>query len=47
MSPSNKLLFGRLAKAIIKENSIAINAVTSPRHMVLSDRISNSIENPF
>ena len=36
ISPSNKLLFGRLAKEIIKENSIAINAVKIPRLMVLN-----------
>ena len=46
-SPSNKLLFGRLAKQIIRENSIVINAVKNPRLMVLNDRVSNSIDNPF
>jgi len=47
ISSSNKLLLGRLAKEIIKENSIAINAVKSPRLIVLNDKVSNSIDNPF
>ena len=47
INPSKKLLFGRLAKEIIKEKSIAINAVKSPRLMVLNDRLSNSRDNPF
>ena len=45
--PKNKLLFGRLDKEIIKENSIVINAVKNPRLMVLNDRVSNSTDNPF
>ncbi len=47
ISPSNKLLFGRLTKEIIKENSIVINAVNNPRLMVLNDSVINSIDNPF
>ena len=47
ISPSNKLLFGRLANEIIKANSIVINAVKNPRLIVLNDRVSNSIDNPF
>ena len=38
----NKFLFGRLAKEIIRENSVVINAVTNPRLMVLSYRVSKS-----
>ena len=47
INPSNKPLFGRLAKEIIKENNIVINAVKNPRLMVLNDIVSNSIDNPF
>ena len=47
ISPNNKLLFGRLAKEIIKENSMVINAVKSPRPIVLNERESNSIDKPF
>ena len=47
MSFSIKLLFGRLAKESINENSIVINAVMRPRLTVLNDRVSNSIERPF
>ena len=47
ISPSYKLLFGRLAKEIIRENITVINAVKNPRLIVLDDRVSNSIENPF
>ena len=46
ITPINKFLFGRLAKEIIRENSIVINAVISPRPMVFNDKVSNSIETP-
>ena len=42
-----KLLFIRHDKESINENSIVIIAVTSPKEIVLKDRVSNSIEKPF
>ena len=47
MSLINKLLFDRLAKESIKENSIVINAVIRPRPIVLKDKVINSIDKPF
>ena len=47
ISPSNKLLFGRLTKEIIKENSIVTSAAKIPRIIVLNDKVNNSIDNPF
>ena len=44
---SKRLLFGRLAKDSVKENSIVINAVKMARLIVRNDRVSNSIDKPF
>ena len=40
-------MFVLLAKEIIKENIIVISAVKSPILIVLNDKVSNSIDNPF
>ena len=47
VSLSNRLLFGRLAKESIKENSIVMIAVIIPKLIVLNDRVSNSMISLF